>query len=57
MSSHTPWTRIPQLIDWNDVGNGSIFKRMPVDHVTRAALWSDPERVQRGVRPVDRVHA
>ena len=31
VSSHAPWTRIPQLIDWNDVGDGSIFKRMPVD--------------------------
>ena len=27
VSSHTPWTRIPRLIDWNDVGDGSIFKR------------------------------
>ena len=27
VSSHTPWTRIPQLIDWSDVGDGSIFKR------------------------------
>jgi phosphatidylglycerophosphate synthase len=46
VSSHEPWTRIPQLIDWKDVGNGSIFNRMPVDHVTRAALWSDAARVR-----------
>ena len=46
VSSHTPWTRIPQLIDWSDVGDGSIFKRMPVDQVTRAALFGDPERVR-----------
>ena len=35
VSSHTPWTRIPQLIDWNDVGDGSIFNthagRRPAD--------------------------
>ena len=30
MSSHAPWNRIPQLIDWNKVGNGSIFNRIPV---------------------------
>lgn len=46
VSSHAPWTRIPQLIDWGDVGNGSVFNSIPVDQVTKAALWSDPERVR-----------
>jgi len=31
VSSHTPWTRIPSLIPWNRVGNGSIFNRLPMD--------------------------
>ena len=31
VSSHTPWTRIPPLIKWGDVGDGSIFNRLPVD--------------------------
>ena len=31
MSSHTPWTRIPPLIAWSKVGDGSIFNRLPVD--------------------------
>jgi phosphatidylglycerophosphate synthase len=31
VSSHTPWTRIPPFIPWNDVGDGSIFNRLPVD--------------------------
>jgi len=30
-SSHEPWTRIPPLISWDRVGNGSIFKRLPID--------------------------
>ena len=46
VSSHAPWTRIPELIDWSDVGDGSVFNRIPVDQVTTAALWSDPERVR-----------
>ena len=33
VSSHTPWTRIPPLIDWSRVGDGSIFNRLPVDKV------------------------
>ncbi len=27
VSSHTPFTPIPRLIDWNDVGDGSVFGR------------------------------
>jgi hypothetical protein len=30
-SSHEPWTRIPPLISWNRLGDGSIFKRLPID--------------------------
>ena len=30
-SSHEPWTRIPPLISWGRIGNGSIFKRLPID--------------------------
>jgi hypothetical protein len=33
VSSHTPWTRIPPLIGWGRVGNGSIFNRLPIDRV------------------------
>jgi hypothetical protein len=32
-SSHEPWTRIPPLISWDRLGNGSIFKRLPVDRI------------------------
>ena len=30
-SSHEPWTRIPALISWMRLGNGSIFNRLPID--------------------------
>jgi phosphatidylglycerophosphate synthase len=42
VSSHTPWTKIPPLIDWNQVGDGSIFKRLPVDK----SSWSSRSRVR-----------
>jgi phosphatidylglycerophosphate synthase len=32
-SSHEPWTRIPRLIPWRRVGNGSIFNRLPADRI------------------------
>ena len=48
VSSHTPWTRIPRMIDWNAVGDGSIFKSMPVDdQLTRSELFGDLDRVRR----------
>jgi hypothetical protein len=31
VSSHAPWTRIPKLVDWNAVGDGSVFNSLPVD--------------------------
>ncbi len=31
VSSHEPWTRIPPLISWSEVGDGSIFKTLPMD--------------------------
>ncbi|MFL5884188.1 MAG: CDP-alcohol phosphatidyltransferase family protein, partial [Thermoleophilaceae bacterium] len=44
VSSHLPWTRIPQFIDWRRVGNGSVFKRIPAQSTARA-LWSYPANV------------
>jgi phosphatidylglycerophosphate synthase len=29
LSSHFPWTKIPRSVPWQDVGDGSIFKRIP----------------------------
>jgi hypothetical protein len=30
ISSHAPWTRIPRLVPWPRLGDGSIFDRVPV---------------------------
>jgi hypothetical protein len=47
VSSHAPWSRIPRLIDWRQVGNGSIFNRIEAAHHTPAdELWSDPAGVR-----------
>ena len=42
-SSHAAWKRIPRFIAWNDVGDGSIFDRIPAEHSTQAALLGDAE--------------
>jgi phosphatidylglycerophosphate synthase len=46
ISSHAPWTRIPRLIAWDDVGDGSIFDRIPAEESTQAALFGDAERAR-----------
>jgi phosphatidylglycerophosphate synthase len=46
ISSHFPWTRIPRLIPWDDVGDGSIFHRLPARKSKRAVLFGDRDRVR-----------
>jgi hypothetical protein len=46
VSSHTPWTRIPQLIDWSAVGDGSIYEDLPAGTLSKEALWGDHTRVR-----------
>jgi hypothetical protein len=36
ISSHAPWTKIPRLIRWDDVGDGSIFDRLPAQKPKQA---------------------
>jgi phosphatidylglycerophosphate synthase len=46
ISSHAPWTSIPQLISWDDVGDGSIFDRLPAEEATEATIFGDGERAR-----------
>jgi phosphatidylglycerophosphate synthase len=46
ISSHAPWTRIPRLVPWDDVGDGSIFHRVPVQESTEASLFGDAKRAR-----------
>jgi phosphatidylglycerophosphate synthase len=39
VSSHMPWSRIPQQIPWSEVGNGSIFKRVPTYREPDSFWW------------------
>jgi hypothetical protein len=46
VSSHAPWAPIPNLIDWNDLGNGSVFDGMPAAGEKSGEVWRDPSRVR-----------
>ena len=45
VSSHTPWTPLPHLLDWGDVGNGSVFSAMDGGPPPRV-VWRDPDQVR-----------
>jgi phosphatidylglycerophosphate synthase len=47
ISSHAPWTKIPRLISWDQVGDGSVFDRVPVEESTKAKLFGDAKRARR----------
>jgi hypothetical protein len=47
ISSHAPWTKIPRLIPWDDVGDGSIFNRVPLEESTKAKLFGDAARARK----------
>ncbi len=46
VSSHMPWNRIPQMIPWREVGNGSIFNHVPMDKNLDGPFWITPKRVR-----------
>jgi hypothetical protein len=46
ISSHAPWTKIPRLIPWDQVGDGSVFDRVPVEEATKAKLFGDAKRAR-----------
>ena len=46
VSSHWPWAPLPSMVDWNRVGDGSVFDGMPAKGRTVAQVWRDPRAVR-----------
>ncbi len=46
ISSHAPWTPLPSLVDWNDVGNGSIFNAQAQAGDSPDVVWRDNNRIR-----------
>jgi hypothetical protein len=46
VSSHNPWAPLPHLIDWGDVGDGSVFDGMPEEGDSADEVWRDPDKVR-----------
>jgi hypothetical protein len=46
VSSHTPWAPLPRMVDWNQVGDGSVFDPMPAQGQKATTIWRDPNQVR-----------
>jgi len=47
VSSHTPWAPLPQLVPWDEIGDGSVYDAQPAQSRTASAVWQNPRTVQR----------
>jgi hypothetical protein len=45
VSSHMPWNRVPRQIPWSEIGNGSIFNRIPM-YREPDSFWWHPNQVK-----------
>jgi hypothetical protein len=51
VSSHAPWTPLPHMLGWGDLGDGTIFNPMAgPDLLPSAILSADPSRVRADYR-------
>ena len=46
VSSHHPWTPLPHLVDWDTLGDGSVFDGMPEQGESEAVVYRDPDKVR-----------
>ncbi|MEU4251718.1 sulfatase [Amycolatopsis sp. NPDC026612] len=50
VSSHAPWSPRPWLVDWNQVGDGSVFAPMPAAGEAPESVWKDPAKIRDAYR-------
>ena len=47
VSSHIPWTPLPRMVPWNQLGNGSIFDPMPGQGLAPSVAWRNEDTVRK----------
>lgn len=50
VSSHAPWTPVPTMIPWENVGDGSVFSEEARSGDSPEVVWQDRDRVLRQFR-------
>lgn len=46
ISSHAPWTPIPEMLDWSLVGDGSVFNAQALSGDSPEIVWKDNARIR-----------
>lgn len=46
ISSHTPFTPVPDMVGWDELGDGSIYDPMPAKGPQPGEVWPDPTKVR-----------
>ena len=46
VSSHEPWTPLPRLLDWDELGDGSVYDGMPAEGLAPADVLGDTDQVK-----------
>jgi len=46
VSSHAPWPPRPTLVDWNTIGDGTVFNPQPAAGEAPETVWPDQGRVR-----------
>ncbi len=46
VSSHIPWTPLPRMIDWGDIGDGSVFDPMLAEGPSSVGLFTNSDDVK-----------
>ncbi|WP_206513316.1 sulfatase-like hydrolase/transferase [Pelagibacterium montanilacus] len=50
ISSHAPWVPVPDLVDWSEIGDGTIFNDMALAGDPPAVVWQDEDRIREQYR-------
>src|SRR4051812_22614971 len=50
VSSHAPWSPRPWLVDWDQVGDGSVFAPQPGAGEAPESVWKDPAKIRDAYR-------
>jgi hypothetical protein len=45
-SSHTPWAPVPSMIDWDAIGDGSVYGPMAANAEGPTSVWKDETRMR-----------
>lgn len=46
VSSHTPWTPLPRMVPWGELGDGSVFASQVAEGESAVTAWTEPERAR-----------